>query len=161
MIQFPICPPEVFAWWVAQWFCSYVFVQYSPLVFIGTQSYGYMHLNFQFCVCNSFGVILHESHIEMGIILSSKLLASEERCSEICITDTYHFFLLESRMTRGAYFGIWRLLVHRTSQTEKYTLKQECFPQSIKEYKCRPSSRVQITVGYNPHGRKYKWKGSQ
>lgn len=103
MIQFPICPPEVFAWWVAQRFCSYVFVQYLPLVFIGTQSYGYMHLNFQFRVCNSFGFILHESHIEMGINLSSKLLASEERCAEICITNTYNFLLLESRMTRGVY----------------------------------------------------------
>lgn len=110
MIQFPICPPEVFAWWAAQWFCSYVFVQYSPLVFIETQYYGYMHLNFQFCVCNSLGFILHESHIEMGIALSSKLLASEERCSEICMANTYHFLLLESRMTRGAYFRIWRLL---------------------------------------------------
>lgn len=69
MIQFPICPPEVFALWVAQWFCSYVFVQYLLLVFIETQSYGYMHLNFQFCVCNSFGFTLHESHTEMGIAL--------------------------------------------------------------------------------------------
>lgn len=103
MIQFPICPPEVFAWWVAQQFCSYVFVQYLPLVFIGTQSYGYMHLNFQFCVCNSFGFILHESHIEMGINFSNKLLASEEGCAEICIMNTYNFLLLESRMTRGVH----------------------------------------------------------
>lgn len=89
MIQFPICPPEVFAWWVAQWFCSYVFVQYLPLVFIETQSYGYMHLNFQFCVCNSFAFILNVSHTEMAAALSSKHLTSKERCAEICITNTF------------------------------------------------------------------------
>lgn len=50
MIQFPICPPEAFSWWVAQCFCSYVFVQYLSLVFIETPSYGYIHLNFRLSV---------------------------------------------------------------------------------------------------------------
>lgn len=34
MIQFPICPPEVFSWWAVLCFCSRLFVQQSPLVFI-------------------------------------------------------------------------------------------------------------------------------
>lgn len=88
MIQFPICPPEAFSWWVAKCFCSYVFVQYSSLVFIETPSYGYIHLNFRLSV----DFILHESHTEMGIALSCEHLASEERCFKICISNIiFHF----------------------------------------------------------------------
>lgn len=145
MIQFPIGPPEVFAWWVVQLFCSNVFVQRSPLVFIMQQSCKYTHLNFQSRVCSYFGFIIHESHIETGGDLSSKLFANEERSSEICITNILLFPFIT--VTDDSYFGTWRLLVKCTHKSNNSVPQQYCSLKFTREHKDITSTRAQITGG--------------
>lgn len=65
MIQFPICPPGVFSWWAVLCFCSHVFAQQSPSVFMS---------------------------VSVTLAFPFPILCWLESASEKCITNTY--FLL-------------------------------------------------------------------